>query len=225
MGQWLGVLLAFSTAEPTRPITFHRLAFSMAELAWTDGRTGFLQERAEVGASLSSGFLLCAWVPNRTLGLFWFFALRLGTKQNIGFVLVFCFALGYQTEHWVCCGRGEGEKATRAIVEWRAEKEEKLVRFFSSLELLRKGEKRDNKEGFESLGALPLSWLGGVFVPFRTLFLFLLFVAWILGNNIKYMGVLIPSKWRRKKRQARADCVQPSQVPTSSYLRIECTFD
>jgi hypothetical protein len=39
------------------------------------------------------------------------------------------------------------------------------------------------------------------------------------------MGVLIPSKWRRKKRQARADCVQPSQVPTSSYLRIECTFD
>ncbi len=71
----------------------------------TDGRTGFLQERAEVGAFPSSGFLLCAWVPNKTLGLFWFFALRLGTKQNIGFVLVFCFALGYQTKHWVCCGR------------------------------------------------------------------------------------------------------------------------
>jgi hypothetical protein len=28
--------------------------------------------------------LLCAWVPNRTLGLFWLFALCLGTKQNIG---------------------------------------------------------------------------------------------------------------------------------------------
>jgi hypothetical protein len=70
--------------------------------------------------------------------------LRLGTKQNIGFVLVFCFALGYQIEHWVCCGRGEGEKATKAI-EWRAEKEEKLVRFFSSLQLLREGEKRDSK--------------------------------------------------------------------------------
>ncbi len=50
----------------------------------TDGRMGFLQERAEVGASPSSGFLLCAWVPrgssgfllcawipNRTLGLLW----------------------------------------------------------------------------------------------------------------------------------------------------------
>jgi hypothetical protein len=48
---------------------------------------------------------------------------------------------------------------------------------FSSLELLRKGEKRDSKEGFESLEALPLSWLGAVFVPFRTLFLFLFFVA------------------------------------------------
>jgi hypothetical protein len=29
------------------------------------------------------------------------------------------------------------------------------------------------------------------------------------------MGVLRPSKWRKKKRQARADCVQPSWVPTS----------
>ncbi len=86
--------------------------------------------------------------------------------------LVFCFALGYQTEHWVCCGRGEGEKATRA------EKEQKLVGFFSSLELLRKGEKRDSKEGFQSLEALPLSWLGGVFVPFRTFFLFLFFLLY-----------------------------------------------
>jgi len=43
----------------------------MAEPARTDGRTGFLQERGEVGASPSSGFLLCAWVPNRTLGLLW----------------------------------------------------------------------------------------------------------------------------------------------------------
>jgi hypothetical protein len=52
-----------------------------------DEQTGFLQERAEVEASPSSGFLLCTWVPNKTLGLFWFFALRLGTKQNIGFVV------------------------------------------------------------------------------------------------------------------------------------------
>jgi hypothetical protein len=29
----------------------------------TDRRTGFLQERGEVGPSPSSGFLLCAWVP------------------------------------------------------------------------------------------------------------------------------------------------------------------
>jgi hypothetical protein len=57
----------------------------------------------------------------------------------------------------------------------KSKKEEKLVKFFSSLELLRKGEKRDSKEGFESLEALPLLWLGGVFMPFRTLFLF--FVA------------------------------------------------
>jgi hypothetical protein len=72
--------------------------FSMADSAWTDGRTdgrtGFLQERAEVGASPSSGFLLCAWVP----------------RGSSGFVLcaclplVFCFALRYQTEHWVCSG-------------------------------------------------------------------------------------------------------------------------
>jgi hypothetical protein len=109
--------------------------------------------------------------------------------------LVFCFALGYQTEHWVCCGRGEGEKATRAI-KWRAEKEEKLVRFFSSLELLRKGEKRDSKEGFESLEALPLLWLGGVFVPFRTFFLFLFFV--VLGpvsQNSVEMVWRIMSQW------------------------------
>jgi hypothetical protein len=98
----------------------------------------------------------------------------------------FCFALRYQTEHWVCCGRGEGEKATRA------EKEEKLVGFFSSLELLRKGEKRDSKEGFQSLEALPLSWLGGVFVPFRTLFLFLFFVV---------LGYLFVNKY--KDRWAR----------------------
>jgi hypothetical protein len=39
---WLGVLLAFSTAEPARPITDHRLAFSMAEPARTD-----LQARAD----------------------------------------------------------------------------------------------------------------------------------------------------------------------------------
>ncbi len=60
----MGVLLAFSTAEPAWSITDHRLAFSMVEPAWmderTDGRTGFLQERGEVGASPSSGFLLCA---------------------------------------------------------------------------------------------------------------------------------------------------------------------
>jgi hypothetical protein len=37
----LGVLAAFSTAEPARPITDHRLAFSMAEPARTDGRTDF----------------------------------------------------------------------------------------------------------------------------------------------------------------------------------------
>jgi hypothetical protein len=36
---------------------------------WTDTRTGFLQERGEVGASPSSGFLFCTWVPNRSLGL------------------------------------------------------------------------------------------------------------------------------------------------------------
>jgi hypothetical protein len=110
--------------------------------------------------------LLCAWVPNRTLGLFWFFVLRLGTKQNIGFVLVFCFALGYQTEHWVSCGRA------RAI-EWRAEKEEKLIRFFSSLELLRK---------------------------------------------------VLRAKCNNAGLQARADCVRPSQVPTSimsSYTTLE----
>jgi hypothetical protein len=34
-------------------------------------------------------------------------------------------------------------------IEWRAEKEEKIIRFFSFLELLRKREKRDSKEGFE----------------------------------------------------------------------------
>jgi hypothetical protein len=45
------------------------------------------------------------------------------------------------------------------------------------------------------------------------------FVAWILGNNIKYMGVLRPSKWRKKKRQARADCVRPSRVPTILYIK------
>jgi hypothetical protein len=33
VGQWLGVLLAFFTAEPARPINDHRLAFSMAEPA------------------------------------------------------------------------------------------------------------------------------------------------------------------------------------------------
>jgi hypothetical protein len=41
------------------------------------------------------------------------------------------------------------------------------------------------------------------------------FVAWILENNIKYMGVLRPSKWRKKKRQARPDCVRLSRAPTS----------
>jgi hypothetical protein len=60
--RWRGVLLAFSTAEPARPITDHWLAFSMAERGRTDGRTdrrtGFLQQRGEVGASPSSGFLL-----------------------------------------------------------------------------------------------------------------------------------------------------------------------
>jgi hypothetical protein len=66
-------MLAVSMAEPARPITDHRLAFSMAQPARTDGQTGFLQERSEVGTSPSSCFLLCAWLP-----------------------LVFCFALGYQ---------------------------------------------------------------------------------------------------------------------------------
>jgi hypothetical protein len=74
-----------------------------------DGRTGFLQERAEVGASPSFGFLLCAWVPSSSGFLLcaWLplvFRFAVGTKQNIGFVLVFCFAVGYQTEHWVCSG-------------------------------------------------------------------------------------------------------------------------
>ncbi len=32
-----------------------------------------------------------------------------------------------------------------------------------------------------------------------------------------YMGVLRPSKWRKKKSQARADCVWPSWVPTSKH--------
>jgi hypothetical protein len=79
---WLGVLLAFSTAEPARPITDHRLAFSMAEPARTDGRTdghtnGFSSGKRR-GRSLSflwffalhlgsSGFLLCAWVPKTIL--------------------------------------------------------------------------------------------------------------------------------------------------------------
>jgi hypothetical protein len=63
------------------------------------------------------------------------------------------------------------QSATRAI-ESRAEKEKKLVRFFSSLELLRKGEKRDSEEGFESLEALPLSWLGGESIPLFFWFLF-----------------------------------------------------
>ncbi len=39
VGGWLGVLLAFSTVESARPITDHRLAFSMAEPVRTDGRT------------------------------------------------------------------------------------------------------------------------------------------------------------------------------------------
>jgi hypothetical protein len=56
--------------------------------------------------------LLCAWVPNRTLGLFWFFAWV--PNRTLGLL-------------W----KGEGNR-------WRAEKEEKLVTFFSSLELLRK---------------------------------------------------------------------------------------
>ncbi len=69
MGGWLGVLLAFFTVESARPITNHRLAFFMVELARTDEwTTGFLQERVEVGASPFSGFLLCAWIPNRTPG-------------------------------------------------------------------------------------------------------------------------------------------------------------
>jgi hypothetical protein len=34
-----------------------------------------------------------------------------------------------------------------------------------------------------------------------------------------YMGVLRPSKWREKKSQARADCVRPSRVPTSSLIK------
>jgi hypothetical protein len=40
-----GVSLAFSTAEPARPITDHRLAFSMVEPARTDGQTDGRREK------------------------------------------------------------------------------------------------------------------------------------------------------------------------------------
>ncbi len=81
-------------AEPAWPITDHRLAFSMAEPARTDGLTDerthervfFRKEESlepllplvfcfalgyQIEAWVCSGFLLCAWVPNRTLGLLW----------------------------------------------------------------------------------------------------------------------------------------------------------
>jgi hypothetical protein len=40
-----------------------------------------LQERAEFGVSPSSGFSLCAWLPNGTLGLLW---KRQGGEGNEG---------------------------------------------------------------------------------------------------------------------------------------------
>jgi hypothetical protein len=78
----------------------------------TDGRTNFLQERAEVGASPSSGFLLYDGQTDefssgksrgRNLSFLWFFTLR-RTNERVFFrkeqrskplvPLVFCFVLG-----------------------------------------------------------------------------------------------------------------------------------
>jgi hypothetical protein len=78
----LGVLLAFSMAEPVRPIADHWLAFFMTESGRMDERTDGFSSGKSRGQSLSflwffalrlvcSGFLLCAWVPNKTLGLLW----------------------------------------------------------------------------------------------------------------------------------------------------------
>ncbi len=82
VGQWLGVLLAFSTAELARLITDHRLAFSMVEPVWMDGRT---DER-------TNGFFI-EKSRGQSLSFLWFFALRLASsgicwkkkKRVIGF--------------------------------------------------------------------------------------------------------------------------------------------
>ncbi len=66
----MGVLLAFSTAEPARPITDHRLAFSMAEPARTVGRTDGQTN------GFSSGKR-----RGRSLSFLWFFALRFVSRS------------------------------------------------------------------------------------------------------------------------------------------------
>jgi hypothetical protein len=108
----LGVLLAFFMAEPTRPITDHWLAFSMAEPVWTDGRTDewvfFKKEQRS----------------EPLLPLVFYFAL--GYQEA---PLVFCFALGYQTEHWVCCGRGEGQARVSIYQEFVGKKKKKVLGF------------------------------------------------------------------------------------------------
>ncbi len=62
----MGVLLAFSTAELVRPITDHRLAFSMAESTRTDERMD--------GFSLGKSW---GW----SFSFLWFFALHLASSR------------------------------------------------------------------------------------------------------------------------------------------------
>jgi hypothetical protein len=88
---------------------------------------------------------------------------------------------------------GEGDEGNR--MKSRKRREVSKVLFFSRA--LRKGKKRDSKKGFKSLEALPLSWLGGVFVPFRTLFLFLFFVVlgFLFINKYKDRCCRILLRW------------------------------
>jgi hypothetical protein len=65
----------------------------------------------------------------------------------------------------------------------------------SPLELLRKGEKRDSVKGFESLEALPLSWLGGESTPFFFVFVVL---GFLFVNKKKGRCCRILLRWFRE---------------------------
>jgi hypothetical protein len=60
----LGVLAAFSTAEPAWPITDHRLAFSMAEPARTDGQISIAELARTDGRTDGRNFYLFSFFAN-----------------------------------------------------------------------------------------------------------------------------------------------------------------